>query len=65
MAKIIYKIANEVGNLFTTNGKDVWRLISYCEFPSVEFENLETKERTGGAVGSPHINGFKRLKTEE
>lgn len=53
---------NKVDKLFTMDGRDVWRLISYCEYPTATFENVETKERTGGAVGSPIVNQFKELE---
>lgn len=53
---------DKLGKLFTTNGKDVWRLVSYCEYPTTTFENIETKEKTGGAVGSPIVNQFKELE---
>lgn len=53
---------NKISKLFTTNGKNVWRLIGYCEYPTATFENVETKEKTGGAVGSPIVNQFKELE---
>jgi len=56
---------NKIGILFTTNGKDVWRLISYCEYPTATFENIETKEQTGGAVGNPIVNQFKELEIKK
>jgi len=60
----------KLGKLFTVNGKDMWRMISYTSpiwsiFPSnptATFENVETKEQTGGAVGSSIINQFKELE---
>lgn len=59
-------IDNEaVGQLFTTNGKDAWRCITYCEYPTVTFENLETKEQRGGATHSLNVMVFKRLTMEE
>ncbi len=51
----------DVGRLFTTNGEDVWRLIAYCSAPTATMENLETKERVGGAIYSPNLEPFKRL----
>lgn len=71
----------KVGKLFTSDGKDVWRLISYCGHltniiiaikyflkiifimtqSTVTFENVETKERIGGAVGCLNVKNFKEL----
>jgi len=56
---------DKVGTLFTTNGKDVWKLITYCEYPTATFVNVETKEQTGGAVGSPIVNQFKELEIKK
>ncbi len=55
----------DVGRLFTTNGKDGWRLIAYAAEPTVVLENLETKERIGGVVGSLILEPFKRLVEEK
>lgn len=55
----------KVGKLFTLNGKDVWRLISYCKYPTVTFENVETKERIGGGVSSLNVKDFKELIIKE
>lgn len=54
----------DVGSLFTTNGKDVWRCMSYCGEPTATFENIETKTKTGGSVRSLNVADFKRLKVE-
>lgn len=53
---------DKVGKFFTINGNDVWKLISFCPEPSLCFENLETKERCGGAVSSPNVSRFIELK---
>ncbi len=55
---------NKVGKLFTKDGKDVWRLISFCDQPSLQFENVETKRRECGVVGSPLVEQFHELKAE-
>ena len=57
--------SDDVGKLFTTDGNDAWRLVCYCASPTVTMENLETKERVGGAVGSPILEPFKELQTKE
>jgi len=51
----------EPGMLFTTNGKDVWEVESFCEFPTVSMKNVRTAERTRGAVGSPILENFVPL----
>ena len=56
---------NKIGKFFTINGKDLWRLIGYCENPTATFENMITKERKHGAVGSIIINEFKELTLED
>jgi hypothetical protein len=53
-----------VGKLFTTNGDDVWRCISYCEYPTIKFKNLETGELCGGAVGCLNVQDFRPLVTK-
>ena len=34
-----------LGNLFTTDGKDVWRVIVFCPSPACILQNLDTKEK--------------------
>lgn len=53
---------DDVGKLFTTDGEDAWRLITYCEHPTATMENLETKKRVSGAVGSLILEPFIKLK---
>lgn len=53
-----------VGHLFTRDGKDAWRLVSFCSDPTVSFENLETKERVGGSLFSQNARQFTRLVKE-
>lgn len=55
---------NSVGKYFT-KGDDtetVYRCISYCQEPTVTFENIETKHREGGAVSSRVAAEFKPIK---
>lgn len=56
---------DKIGRLFTIDGKDVWRLIIYCDEPTATFENIETKERTGGSVYSPIVAQFKELEIKK
>ena len=55
----------ECWQLFTQDGKDVWRVQSYCEHPTVTMVNVETGETTGGAVGCLNLKTFKRLVEEK
>lgn len=50
-----------VGKLFTTDGTDAWRCVSYCQYPTISYENLETKKCVGGAVGCLNVKDFKPL----
>jgi hypothetical protein len=52
---------DDVGKLFTTDGKDAWCCVSYCAEPTIRFENLETKTVIGGAVGCLNVRDFKPL----
>ena len=55
----------DCNDLYTTDGKDVWRVISMCERPTITLKNVETGEETGGAVGCPNVAEFKRLIPQE
>lgn len=52
---------SSIGRLFTTNGDDAWRCISYCAEPTTTFLNLETGERLSGSIHSLNVSGFKPL----
>lgn len=54
----------EPGQLYTTNGKDVWVLESFCEHPTATLRNLNTDEKRGGAVGCMSLQDFVRLVPE-
>ncbi len=47
--------------LFTTNGKDVWRVKYWYNEPTVTLTNLETGEDRGGAVYSLLMQPFVKL----
>ncbi len=49
------------GDLYTTDGKDVWIVQSFCEHPTVTMQNLRSDERVGGAVGSRNLKDFVKL----
>lgn len=50
-----------LNKLYTTNGKDVWKVTSYCKHPTVSLKNLETGQEIGGAIHSLNIRPFKEL----
>lgn len=52
---------DDVGKLFTIDGSDAWRCISYCEYPTITFKNLETGQLQGGAIGCLNVRNFKPL----
>ncbi len=56
---------DDVGKLFTITGEDVWRMIYACQDPTATLENIETKERISGAIGSLLLKDFKLLVAEE
>jgi len=53
------------GDLYTTDGKDVWEIESFCEHPTVTLKNVRTGERIGGAVGCRNVADFVPLKPTE
>ena len=56
---------DNVGRLFTIDGKDVWRLISYCEIPTLSFRNLETGEDKHFTIAqTDKLEEFKLLSVE-
>jgi len=53
------------GDLFTTDGRDVWELVSFCELPTATVKNLRTGEVRDGAVGCLNLAPFVQLKPAE
>ena len=51
-------------DLFTTNGKDIWRVKYWCNEPTVTLKNLDTGEEIGGAVYSRNIQPFVKMIPE-
>lgn len=64
MIEVRYVLEDNVGELFTIDGKDVYRLVMFCKEPSVKFKNLETGEIVEGSVFSHNVDQFKRLVQE-
>jgi len=54
---------DRVGKLVTNDGgKSAYRVIAYCESPSVELEDLETKERLSFGIGGLTAHEFVPLE---
>jgi hypothetical protein len=53
------------GDLFTTDGRDVWEIVSFCEHPTVTLKNVRTGETTYGAVGCRNLANFVPLRPAE
>mgnify|MGYP001611372240 FL=1 len=51
----------DVGTYWTSDGEDIWQMITFCEFPTATLINLKTGEKIGGAVGSPNLKPFIKL----
>ncbi|MCF7853608.1 MAG: hypothetical protein K9N51_02330 [Candidatus Pacebacteria bacterium] len=52
----------DVGDLYTTDGKDVWEVKTFIDRPSVTLQNVRTGEERGGAVGCRLLADFIRLR---
>ena len=49
---------------FTTNGKDVWRLRSFCPTPTVDLINEKTGETREFGLGGSLAEEFQKLETK-
>lgn len=61
---------DDVGTYWTRDDGSIWRVITYCEHPTVSWERVDGHEelrgkRIGGAVGSEITRGFVRLVAED
>ncbi len=56
--------ANDVGKYFTTNGDDIWMLITYCDHPTATMQNVRTGEQRD-AVGCLNLQPFVKLIPEK
>ena len=50
-----------VGRLVTKGDNEAWRVIGYCESPSVIIENLDTKERIDTGIYGLLAQGWSPL----
>ena len=57
------KVTHDVGKYFLKDG-EVWQMIAYCKHPTATMEEVKTSERRTGAVDSPFMEEFERLKTD-
>lgn len=53
------------GDIYSTDGKDVWEVRSMCQEPTITLVNLRTGETTGGAVGCGNLKNMTSLKRFE
>ncbi len=50
------------GKFFTTNGKDIWKLESYCLYPTCTLVNLETGKKESFGLGGLTAQGFLKIE---
>ena len=50
------------GDLYTTDGQDLWRVESMCERPTITLRNLDSGERCGGAIGCLNLDPFEKAR---
>jgi len=55
----------DVGAFYTTNGEDVWQLVSYCASPTAIMLNIRTGDRVGGGIGCLNLQPFIKLIPEK
>ena len=51
----------DLDNLFTTDGKDVWRMVSFCTEPTCRLVNIENKEERHFGIGGIESARFHRI----
>ena len=56
--------ADDVGKYYTTDGKDLWQLVSYCRDPTATMQNVRTEQKVGGAIGCLNLQPFIKLVPE-
>ena len=54
-----------LNKIFTTDGRDAWRVVSFCKEPTAKIINLETKEERDGSIYSLNLGGFKEMAIKE
>lgn len=62
---MIDSLANiQPGDLYTTNGRDVWEVESFFTMPSITLKNLRTGEKTTAGIGALNLQIYVPLKPE-
>ena len=52
----------EANAFFTTDGKDVWKMLYFCMSPSCRLKNLETGEEESFGINGLTARRFHRIK---
>ncbi len=47
---------------YWTDGKNLYKLQSWCEYPTAEFKNIETGQLLGGALCSLNLSNLTPLR---
>lgn len=53
---------DEIDALFTTNGKDIWKMLHSCMSPSCRLKNLETGQEESFGMNGLTAQRFHRIK---
>ena len=61
----IVELEKHESGLYTLNGKDVWKVTSWCEHPTVTLRCIQTGEVIRGAIGCSNVQGFVPLVPKE
>ena len=51
----------EIGAFFTTNGRDIWKLQSFCTQPTCKLKNLETGEEVSFGIGGLTSENYHKI----
>ena len=57
--------AGDLGEFYTTNGMDIWQLVTYTDRPTACMENVRTGVQRDGVVGCSNLRPFKKLVVED
>lgn len=62
---MLMTVGTKIGELYIDRDGNIYRLESYCDYPSVSLENINTKTFLVFARRSPIDDGMKRLVEEK
>ena len=51
----------EPNAFFTTNGKDIWKILYYCKEPTCRLRNVETGDEDNFGMSGLTAAGFHRI----